>query len=128
MTDPKIRWYWEPFDPDRTSLSGDISKLFRNEPVRAPGLLAVNAPPSEASVLAREVIQNSWDSALEVQRDLPEDASAARPDGDVNAGYPGFELAFEFRSLLRDGKTELVSALALEDLAKRKDACECVFR
>ncbi len=124
MTYPDIRWCWEPFDPDRTSLSGDISKLFRNEPVKVPGVLAVNAPPSEASVLAREVIQNSWDSALEVQKDRGRDASVGKPDGDVDAGYAGFELDFEFRSLLGDGKTRLISALALKDLVERKDACE----
>lgn len=74
MTTSKNRWHWERFDPDRTSLSGDISKLFRNDPVKTPGVLTVNAPPSEASVLAREVIQNSWDSALEAQDDFATDS------------------------------------------------------
>lgn len=61
------KWVWEEFDPSRTSTSGDISKLFRNEPAKEPGVFAINAPPSNATVMAREVIQNSWDAALEAQ-------------------------------------------------------------
>ena len=126
MTTSKIRWHWEPFDPDRTSLSGDISKLFRNEPVKTPGMLAEDAPPSEASVLAREVIQNSWDSALEAQDDFGRysNGQGGRSDGAAETVYPGFEVDFEFRSLSGEGKKALISALALEDLATRMGDCE----
>lgn len=61
------KWVWEEFDPSRTSTSGDISKLFRNEPVKGPGVFALDPPPPNATVMAREVIQNSWDAALEAQ-------------------------------------------------------------
>ena len=125
MTTSKIRWHWEPFDPDRTSMSGDISKLFRNEPVKTPGILAMDAPPSEASVLAREVIQNSWDSALEAQDGFGGYSSGSgRSDGNEGTIYPGFEVDFEFRSLSREGKQALISTLALRDLATRKGDCE----
>ena len=58
-------WVWEPLSTSRTSLSGDIGKLFRNEEVKSPGVLAREAPAPVASVMAREVIQNSWDAATE---------------------------------------------------------------
>ena len=64
---PERRWVWEPFDPAKTSLSGDIGKLFRNDEVKTPGVLAQDAPPSAAAVMAREVIQNSWDAADEAR-------------------------------------------------------------
>ena len=126
MTTSKTRWHWEPFDPDRTNMSGDISKLFRNEPVKSPGILAVDAPPAEASVLAREVIQNSWDSALEAQDDFGRYSKGqrGRSDGDEETACVGFEVDFEFRSLSNEGKNALISALALEDLATRKRDCE----
>ena len=124
MTTPN--WYWEPFDPDRTSLSGDISKLFRNEPIKNPGVLAIGAPPSEASVLAREVIQNSWDSALEAQEAFVEvrDSGTGKSGGEEEVVYPGFELNFEFRSLTEGPKKGLISAIALKDLATRKRESE----
>ena len=62
---PERHWVWEPFDPAKTSLSGDIGKLFRNDEVKRPGVLARGAPPPNAAVMAREVIQNSWDAAGE---------------------------------------------------------------
>ncbi len=49
----KPAWHWQPFDPKYTSLSGDISKLFRNDIAGAPGLLAKDAPHPNASLLAR---------------------------------------------------------------------------
>ena len=61
------RWVWEPFDANRTSLSGDIAKLFRNDAVKAPGIFAHDAPPPAAAVMAREVIQNSWDAANDAE-------------------------------------------------------------
>ena len=58
-------WHWEQIDPDRTGASGDLSKMFKNEAMKAPGFLAADAPSDEAALLVREVIQNSWDAALE---------------------------------------------------------------
>ena len=62
---PTPRWLWEQTDPGRSGAAGDLAKLFRNDPVKEPGLLAEGAPPRSATVLAREVIQNAWDSAIE---------------------------------------------------------------
>ena len=108
---PLPSWNWEPFTPDRTSLSGDISKLWRNEPAKAPGVLAVDAPSDHAAVMAREVIQNSWDSAIEAQESPSHDCS-------------DFEIRFEFDDRTGREKQALVRALALDCLAQRQDECE----
>ena len=54
--------------------SGDLSKLFKNENVKQPGVFGIDAPPPEATLLVREVVQNSWDAALERQEQLGDDA------------------------------------------------------
>lgn len=100
------KWVWEEFDPSRTSTSGDISKLFRNEPVKEPGVFALHAPPSNATVMAREVIQNSWDAALEAQ------AHSTDPSLD-------FGLLFDFKTASGPDKANLITALALNWLAQR---------
>lgn len=117
-------WHWERFDPTRTSLSGDVSKLFRNEPIEAPGILSVNKLPSDASMLAREVIQNSWDSGLEAQQDSTQRSTADRAPDIEQLTYPGFDLVFEFQSVSGSRKKDLVSALALDELADRVTDCE----
>ncbi|MCZ7531743.1 MAG: hypothetical protein M5U31_16270 [Acidimicrobiia bacterium] len=48
------KWTWERIDPARSGSSGDLAKLFRNVEIKEPGALAVNAPPPDATVLARE--------------------------------------------------------------------------
>ena len=100
------QWVWEEFDPSRTSTSGDISKLFRNEPVKEPGVFALNAPQSNATVMAREVIQNSWDAALEAQ------AHGTDPPLD-------FGLLFDFKTASGPDRAHLITALALNQLAQR---------
>ncbi|MCY4194509.1 MAG: hypothetical protein OXF04_09490 [bacterium] len=99
------KWVWEEFDPSRTSTSGDISKLFRNEPVKGPGVFALDPPPPNATVMAREVIQNSWDAALEAQ------AHSTSP--------PDFELQFDFKTASEPDRGNLIAALALDQLAQR---------
>ena len=118
MTDPTHpTWRWEEFDPDRTSMSGDISKLFRNEPIKAPGILAVEAPPSNASVMMREVIQNSWDAARELQSKWTS-RSADCPSP------PSFEVRFEFKEASGPDKGHLVAALGLSQLAEQRSRFE----
>lgn len=118
MTDPAHpTWRWEEFDPHRTSMSGDISKLFRNEPIKAPGILAVEAPPSNASVMMREVIQNSWDAARELQRNW------VSPSADCPSP-PSFEVNFEFKEVSGPAKRNLVAALGLSQLAEQRSHYE----
>lgn len=106
---PQRRWVWEPFSPDTTSLSGDIGKLFRNDPVKAPGVLEREAPTPNAAVMAREVIQNSWDAAGEARR--------------LSPPPPEFAIEFAFHSALGDEKLSLARALGLDALADRLRAC-----
>ena len=94
-------WNWEETDPERSGSSGDISKLFRAETTKNPGVFELDAPSPNATVMAREVIQNSWDAARE------------RPDS------PDFHIDFTFDSVAGAAKENLVRVLDLRDLAER---------
>lgn len=106
-----VMWVWEPIDTGVSNASGDLAKLFKNEEVAQPAQLAVGAPTADATVLAREVIQNSWDAARELQR--TETAAGREP--------PEFEIRFKFHSLTGDRKRSLVENLGLEELASRAE-------
>ena len=107
---PPRKWYWEKTDPSHSSSSGDLSKLFKNENIKQPGVFSVGAPSAEATVLAREVIQNSWDAAIELREGL-EDA-------------PPFEMRFSFGSARAERKRQLISRLGLDELAERLDGSD----
>lgn len=98
-------WIWDKTDAGKPAIGGDIAKLFRHEEPKAPGVFGVDAPPAAATLLAREVIQNSWDAA----RDLQGDADNA----------PQFQIEFKFTELTGTAKNELVAALGLHSLASR---------
>lgn len=102
------RWVWEATDPRVNGSSGDISKLFRNEVVKNPGVFAADAPADVATLMAREVIQNSADAAKDLRDEMDDDA-------------PDFEIDFEFDSLTGDNKGRLVRALDLGGLADQID-------
>ena len=102
---PSRKWYWEKTNPSRSSSSGDLSKLFKNESVKQPGVFSAGAPSADATLLAREVIQNSWDAAIELREDS-DDA-------------PPFENRFSFRSALAARKRHLIVRLGLGELAER---------
>lgn len=59
-------WVWERTDEKRSGSSGDVAKIFKNEGTKQPGAFAIGAPRPEATLIAREVIQNSWDGAQRV--------------------------------------------------------------
>lgn len=100
-------WHWERRDPRVSGASGDLAKLFRNESVKAPGVLADAAPSPLATIVSREVIQNAWDAA----RDL----RAGRSEGEE----PPFRLDFLFRTYDGADKRALSESLGLPDLARR---------
>ena len=102
-------WIWENTSTDRSGSSGDLAKLFRNEEVKQPGLLAVGAPTVDATIVAREVIQNSWDAATEFQR-------ARRTQG---LQVPDFAIRFKFSEATGKNKVNLVERLDLNGLAMR---------
>ena len=78
--------------------------------MRAPGVLAVNAPADAAALLVREVVQNSWDAALESREEFPD------PVG------PPFEVGFRFKSLTNERRAMLVDHLGLQELSERASA------
>lgn len=98
-------WEWEKTVAGRPGMSGDLAKIFRHEEPKNPGVLAVDAPPVAATLLAREVIQNSWDAARELQ--------------ESEARVPQFQIEFRFLEFQGDAKRLLVQALALDSLADR---------
>lgn len=104
-----MSWHWEEVDVSRSGAAGDLSKLFKNEGIKEPGAFAKGAPPADSTLLAREVIQNSWDAA----RELAEE----RDDVD-------FAIEFRFRDVTGDEKRQLAEALGLDGLAHRVDAVD----
>jgi hypothetical protein len=105
MTDQK--WTWSIEKPNESSISGDITRLFRAEGTEQVGVLARNAPSNRATLFAREAIQNSWDAARELR---------------MKAGYKEldpFQLRINFRLFLDRQKLDFVEALGLHELAER---------
>jgi len=101
------RWVFEETDANRSNVSGDVGRLVRNYTYANPGVLCVEPPTDGAALLAREAIQNSWDSALERLADERE--------GTV----PDFELEFRFIRLVGREKTNFVETAGLDELAQR---------
>jgi hypothetical protein len=102
------RWTFEPVNPNASGASGKISDLFRNDGVEERGHLAVDSPTTAATLMAREVIQNSWDAAEELRRD--------------DDTLPPFELDFRFMAAAGDTKDQLVEAMGLRQLAEHASA------
>ena len=100
------RWTWEQTDPDRSGSSGDLAKLFKNETVKNPGVFAADAPSEHATLMAREVIQNSSDAAMELLAELGDEA-------------PEFEIHFEFDEMSGLDKAGFIGALDLSSIAAR---------
>ena len=107
LKNPSPTWLWEETDPRRSGGAGDLAKLFRNESIAAPGVLAANPPSPAASLLAREVIQNSWDAAAELAKDLLGTGEAT----------PQFGINFEFGSASGAERGSLAEALDLSGLS-----------
>jgi hypothetical protein len=104
-----LRWRWETVNPGQSTTSGDIAKLFKNEAVKQPGVLGDGAPPVDATLLAREAIQNSWDAGTQLATELRE---AGREP-------PKFRLRFVYHSYVGQSKADLAAALDLVALATR---------
>ena len=102
------RWVWEKTDVRHSGSSGDIAKLFKNEGIAHPGVMAAGAPCDEATLAAREVIQNSWDAARELQKDLGDEA-------------PPFEIDFVFSDHTGPSKRALSASLDLAGLGSQLD-------
>ena len=105
MTDQK--WTWSKEKPNESSISGDITRLFRAEGTQQVGVLARNAPSNRSTLFAREAIQNSWDAARELRMQS------------TNHEIASFLLNIQFRSFSSVQKTSFVGALGLNELAER---------
>ena len=116
---PTPRWLWERTDPSRAGAAGDLAKLFRNDPVKEPGLLAEGAPPRGATVLAREVVQNAWDSAIERREEHERLAPQGLAAATLPPPPPEFDIRFRYRSATGKKKRELFRLLGLSELERR---------
>jgi hypothetical protein len=108
-SDKSTTWDWEKTDPNRSGSSGDISKLFRHERAKNPGVLSIDAPSPDATIMAREVIQNSWDAARDLHSSF----------GGEDKKLPTFEMEFDFRSVREEEKARIANNLDLESLSSR---------
>ncbi len=96
---------FEEVDPGTSGSSGKLIDLFRNEAADARGLFAKEAPPYAATLMARELIQNSWDAASELQRNDPEVLS--------------FAIDFDFVEIAGSAKEAFVKSFDVVGLRKR---------
>lgn len=119
MTD---RWFWEKPNAARSGAAGDLAKLFKNEQIEHPGVLSRGAPNVQATVLAREVIQNSWDAAGDLRKALEKEQISAERRGRASRSRfrpPPFEVRFHFHTADGTSKEKLVRELALAEHAGR---------
>ena len=107
-------WDWEKTNPAHSLTSGDIAKFFKNEGTKNPGVLAKGAPPDAATLTAREVIQNSWDAARELQETLKRTGQTP----------PNFEIEFEFTDLIGQAKSDMIGRLDIAGLHTRLNAID----
>jgi hypothetical protein len=106
-------WVWEATDPKRSGGAGDLAKLFKNEEVEQPGVLAGGAPSAEATLMAREVIQNSWDAAAELKKRRKA----------AGLAEPGFGISFDFMEVVGPARSDFVAS---SDLLGLKSQLESV--
>ncbi|MDE0135907.1 MAG: hypothetical protein OXM54_13820 [Acidimicrobiaceae bacterium] len=106
----QVPWWWEAVDPNRTGVSGDFAKEFKNETVKEPGVFAADHIPAEASLLVREAIQNSWDAARERYAE-----TAQQQEG----GSEPFAIRFRFREITDTRRDSFCDQMGLIDLAER---------
>ena len=111
LTTVSEKWIWETVDPGRAGAAGNFSKQFKNLQVKAPGVMASEEPPADAVLLAREVIQNSWDAAAELRYD--EQATGRE--------QPDFEIDFVFDTVNGADADNLAEAMKLHEHQARID-------
>lgn len=113
MTDIRsCSWVWEETDASRSGGAGDLAKLFKNEEIASPGVMASAPPPAAASLLAREVIQNSWDASVELRDEL----------AFIGEESPPFKIAFDFETLRESPVGDFASAIDLDGLSAQFNA------
>ena len=96
MPEPSVKWNWMRMGKDTPS-GGDLSEVLKNG--MDPG-----------HVLAREVIQNSWDAANRLRSQL------------IPGFSEPFEVVFRFHELAGSAKLAFVSKFGLHELQSRMTA------
>jgi hypothetical protein len=107
--DEANKWVWEIPTPLLAAASGDIAALFKAEGVDTPGFLNLDAPSSDASLFAREAIQNSWDAARELKAERLKKRKPVEP----------FYLEFTFKEVQGFDKRSAVYALGLDEHSRQ---------
>ena len=54
MTAKADKWVWDAESPLKNEVDGSIVRFFKAEGVKAPGVLAIGAPPDATTLFARE--------------------------------------------------------------------------
>lgn len=106
-TKDEAQWVWEVPTPLLAGASGDIAALFKAEGVEAHGFLEAHAPSPDASLFAREAIQNSWDAAREWRSECAKTKRRTAP----------FYLEFKFSELTGFEKRRVTYELGLDEHA-----------
>jgi hypothetical protein len=104
-----VEWQWDRAVPGQPMLDGNLAKMFKNEEIKQPGILAINPPTPDATLLAREVIQNSWDAGRELAAEFERAGMAA----------PQFHMDFEFLEWTGNDKAAKVEAFGLAGQSDR---------
>jgi hypothetical protein len=103
-----ITWQWAQLSTQENGAAGDLAKLFKHEGVEEQGIFRAQPIDPGASLMAREVIQNSWDAAREA-------ASESEP-------HVPFEIDFTFTEAAGDDKRSLINVLDLQGLSQHRSA------
>lgn len=98
-------WSWQTTKPGQPGVTGDVTLVFKTVDFDNSGFLAKDPPSNEASLFAREAIQNSWDAAREW-------AEACKLSG---RPFDPFSLEFVFKEFTGFEKQKLVTALGLDE-------------
>ena len=107
---PEQRWAWSQPDPNQEGAAGNLANLFKNQPQKTPGVIESVAADHRASLLAREAVQNSWDSAIE--------------QAELLGRLPEMTLRFEFYELTGAAKADFVSSLGIDEMYGRAMSAE----
>ena len=105
MTSKVDKWVWSAESPLRDEVDGGIVRFFKAEGVKAPGVLAIGAPPDATTLFAREAIQNSWDAAREWQSDCAK----------IKKQIPPFWIEVIFSAVTGKEKIALIEELGLAE-------------
>jgi len=100
----QTKWIWEE-ENAYFGAAGGLARLFQAEQFDNPGVLELDPPANEASLFARETIQNSWDAAREWRKDCN-----AR-----QKKLPPFQIEFHFIEVPQAQRTTFIDAMGLDE-------------